>query len=114
MKPPTRAVPYAFIYPILAKLARDKGYSLALHGSMQEDLDIVAIPWTPEACSAQELMEYMARQVWIFHYTEDTVEWEDDAKWIVTEPEQKPHGRVAWSIQLKNGCRLDLSVMPRA
>jgi hypothetical protein len=114
MKPPTRAVPYAFIYPILADLAREKGYSLALHGSMQEDLDLVAIPWTEEACSAVDLMEHIAHHVWIFQYLDDLVNWQEDRRHIITEPEQKPHGRVAWSIQLKNGCRLDLSVMPRS
>lgn len=25
----------------------------------------------------------------------------------------KPHGRVAWNLYLENGCKVDLSVMPR-
>ena len=28
-------------------------------------------------------------------------------------PEQKPHGRLAWSIHFDNGLYLDVSVMPR-
>ncbi|MCR6656626.1 MAG: hypothetical protein NVV63_12630 [Opitutus sp.] len=27
--------------------------------------------------------------------------------------ESKPHGRIAWNLYLGNGCKVDLSVMPR-
>lgn len=114
MKSVTRAIPYAFVYPILTELAREKGYALALHGSMQSDLDVAAIPWTEDACSAHELMEHLSRQIWVFHYCDSEVmEFSREAKWQITEPTQKPHGRLAWTIPLKNGLVIDLSVMPR-
>lgn len=113
MKEPSRAVTYSFVYPILASLAREKGYSLALHGSMQRDLDLIAIPWVEEACSAVELMEHMAQQIGIFKYCDGIKEYAHDLRDAITEPTKKPHGRVSWAIQLRNGFYIDLSVMPR-
>lgn len=111
MKEPTRAVPYAFVYPILAELAREKGYSLALHGSMQSDVDVVAIPWTEGACSARELLEHLSRQLGIFQYCDGVADFGTVPE--IGQPEQKPHGRVAWLIPLKAGLVIDISVMPR-
>jgi hypothetical protein len=111
MKPPTRAVPYAFVYPILAELAREKGYSLALHGSMQSDVDVVAIPWTEDACSARELLEHLSKQLGIFQYVDEVADYGTVPD--ISSPEQKPHGRVAWVIPLQAGMVIDISVMPR-
>ena len=36
---------YCALYPELAKLARDHGYPLAVHGSLQRDMDLICVPW---------------------------------------------------------------------
>ena len=36
---------YAFIYEQIKDIAEDCGYNLVLHGSMNRDLDLIAIPW---------------------------------------------------------------------
>ena len=44
---PTHVKPsfYAFIYEQIKEIAKDYGYNLVLHGSMNRDLDLIAIPW---------------------------------------------------------------------
>ena len=95
------AVPYAFIVPVLAEVARGVGYALALHGSMTNDLDLVAVPWTDDAGTPEDLVDALGA----------AIRWtrEGDA----FGPERKPHGRIAWKIPLLAGASIDLSVMPR-
>jgi len=46
-KPPPSYSPVyaAALYPELAAVFRAHGYALAVHGSLQRDFDLVAIPW---------------------------------------------------------------------
>lgn len=88
---------YAVMLGDLQQVARDNGYALAVHGSLNRDFDIVAIPWTDAAIPAEDLVTAMARAL---------------RTGPITEPELKPHGRVAWSICLECGYYIDLSVMP--
>ena len=97
-------VPYYMFHvvPKLIPVAKRLGYAIALHGSFQRDLDVVAIPWTEEAVSAEELAEALRVEVhgWLVH-------GKDQA------PVKKPHGRLAWSIHTEEGVGyIDLSVMP--
>jgi hypothetical protein len=99
VKKPTFAPAYIVgIYPKLAEIAKQHGYALALHGSLQRDLDLIAIPWTAEAVSPTELMSAILAAF--------------DLEPTHKEPELKPHGRLAWSIPLWWGAYIDLSVMP--
>jgi hypothetical protein len=113
MEEPTFAPAYVAFYPMLAKIARECGYSLAIHGSCgkskHSDLDLVAAPWIDEAVNAEDLMNA------IFDYG-DTVLVHyfglyDREKSKM--PTVKPHGRLAWKLQLGNGAAIDISVMPR-
>lgn len=108
MKVPSIAPGFAFLYPILCNAAQDKGYALALHGSMQRDLDVIAVPWVYEAASADELVAAIKSACggWIVHRPEG-----DDLN-DGTSPTPKPHGRVAWSIYIQPHIYIDLSVMP--
>lgn len=107
MKPPSFAPVYATFFPILAELAQQHGYALAVHGSLQSDMDLIAMPWTEAAVSAEELMQalngYSSKVM--------TLMFDSECSWV--GPETKPHGRLAWSLQIGNGARLDLSVAPR-
>ena len=44
-----RAVFYAAMWNDLRQAALDKGWALALHGSLANDMDIMAMPWTEDA-----------------------------------------------------------------
>lgn len=101
-KSPTWAPAYMVgIYPRLAEEARRLGYALALHGSLQRDLDVIAVPWRDDAAPAVDLVHALSE---IFDI---------EPNHPIDEPQQKPHGRLGWSIPLWWGAYVDLSVMPR-
>jgi hypothetical protein len=52
-----RAVFYAALWNDLRQAALDKGWALALHGSLASDMDIMAMPWTESAASDIEMIE---------------------------------------------------------
>lgn len=100
-------VPYYMLHvvPKLIPVAKRLGYAIALHGSFLRDLDVVAVPWTDEAVSAEELAEALRAEV---HG------WLQD-KTGRRDPAPKPHGRLCWSIHLEEGVGyIDLSVTPRS
>lgn len=88
---------YATIYGGLQQIAYDNGYSLAVHGSMQRDFDLIAIPWTDQSIDGEELIDKFAESL---HSTR-------------SEPTLKPHGRIAYFIILGCGMGVDVSIMPR-
>jgi hypothetical protein len=115
---PCKAPAYAWIYPQLAKVAREHGYALAIHGSCNRDLDLVAVPWTDDAAEPSVLIEAIRGRIdgVIVPTGTHGGRW-DGTKFvdaIVENPSQKPHGRLAWNIHFTS-CEfyLDVSVMPR-
>lgn len=88
-------------------VARDCGYAIAVHGSQERDLDLIAAPWTPEAVSADHLVTRLCEEVGLVEHAQPA--------FMMSNPEPKPWGRHAWSLA---GCPehqyIDLSVMPRA
>lgn len=100
-KKPTWAPAYMVgIYPQLAAEARRHGYALTLHGSLQRDLDVVAVPWAEQVSPAIDLVSALAGVFYI------------EPNHPIDKPEQKPHGRLSWSLPLWWGAYIDLSVMP--
>lgn len=51
-----KAAFYASIWPDIKQAALDCGWALGLHGSLNSDMDIMAMPWTEEATSKEELI----------------------------------------------------------
>jgi hypothetical protein len=110
------ALPLGFVsmLPALTRAAKSKGYALAVHGSMRRDLDLVAIPWTEEAASAQEVVDALIHASSGFLRERETKPAHPEGWPGTRDPAQKPHGRLAWSIYLAvGGTYIDLSVMPR-
>lgn len=101
MKRPTYAPVYAAaLYPGLAEVAKRYGYALAVHGSVQRDFDLIAIPWTPEATDPQVVVTAICGEFAITQLGNPTV---------------KEHGRLAFTVSIGFGeCFLDLSFMPRS
>ncbi len=130
MKEPTAAPFYASLYAPLCEIARGLGYALAIHGSIVSDLDLIAVPWTNEATSAEDLMVAIKAKLKAMDYRElltDECSWAtgeeiddmiDSERRRIGEPRGpldcaiKPHGRKVWNLYLGNGCKVDLSVMP--
>lgn len=108
---------YCFVVPIVQKAARKVGYAIAVHGSMNSDLDLVAIPWTEDAVSAEDLFKAVRESCAVFYPQDESDAYVKCAMGFVVlhpgPPEAKPHGRLAWDLQLGSGARIDLSVMPR-
>lgn len=52
-----RAVFYASMWEDLRSSALDKGWALALHGSLANDMDIMAMPWIESASEPKEMIE---------------------------------------------------------
>ncbi len=80
-------------------VARACGYAVAVHGSMARDVDLVAVAWTDDAVDATSLMEAVRAAG-------------RGMKLGTHGPAMKPHGRVAWCIQVGNGIVVDLSIVP--
>lgn len=79
--------------------AREIGYAIGVHGTLERDLDLIAAPWTEEALKYnwREVMDHIASRI--------------NARVIVAE--QKPLGRRACTIQINGWFKpIDLSVCP--
>ncbi len=119
-KQESKAAAFAWMIPTLTRVARAHGYALGLHGSMARDLDLMAMPWTDEACSPEELVEAMRAEVDGAIVPDGTPggRWDSATGGFVSSvvrmPEHKPHGRLAWNIHFcSSNFYIDLSVMPR-
>lgn len=98
MKPANRAPVYAACcYPELAELCREKGYALAIHGSLARDFDLVAIPWRDEVSSEAELLEAIQKT---FAITK------------ILGPETKEYGRVVYTLCWMGEAFMDFSFFP--
>lgn len=104
MKAPTFTPAYVALFPVLCEIAREHGYALAVHGSVARDYDLLAVPWTDEATNAETLMLALAKRCHLIYGEFGTG---------IAGPENKPHGRIAWSLLIGAGAYIDLSVMPR-
>lgn len=74
------------------------GYAIAVHGSMQRDLDLIAVPWYDDAASPAVLVASMCAALGVSLQTGDD--------------RTKPHGRRAYTLLMGGACFMDLSVMP--
>lgn len=99
------------IVQIVRPAARALGYAIAVHGSLERDLDLVAIPWTDEAEDPLDLVKAVQAEI-----TAQIGEC-----YRSCDVDHKPHGRLAWWLHFQNAvstCNgaypfVDLSVMPR-
>lgn len=96
---------HAMLYPALREVARRHGYALAVHGSLERDLDYVAVPWVEKLSTPFDLVRDIAIVVeavmgWMM--------WGDGTS--IFCPVTKPHGRLGWVLVL-GATYIDLSVM---
>jgi hypothetical protein len=96
---------HELIEPIRS-VARKFGYAIALHGSLARDIDLIAVPWTEEAVEAEILAIGISNIVKAFSTT-------SYVRVHGPKENEKPHGRLCWSIFVTGVTYIDLSVMPR-
>jgi hypothetical protein len=65
MTKPTHVKPslYAYFFFRLKEIAFTYGYNLVLHGSMNRDLDLIAIPWVDEPLDEFEMIRHFNREL---------------------------------------------------
>ncbi len=100
---------YSQILPRIRKAAKDLGYAIAIHGTLQRDLDLLAVPWIEEAAEPAELVKVIADAV-SGYVIGDGV---DNHGYVSERPTEQPHGRMSWNICWGGKAFIDLSVMPR-
>lgn len=91
------------ILPPVREVAMFNGYAIAVHGSLKRDIDLIAVAWTDQAKSADELVRVI--QGAIGGVLGNCLR--------ISEPTKKPHGRVAYTL-IHPGFvgEIDLSVIP--
>lgn len=92
-KKPVHARPslYAYYFELLKVVAKQYGYCLLLHGSMNRDLDLVAVPWTngAHACDIKKMINEMAEII--------------GSNDILPPHSDKEYGRQQWVINVDRG-----------
>lgn len=93
------------ILPPMRNAALDAGYALAVHGSLNRDIDLIAVPWV-EGCDSKEVLA--ERLTGALRGVVKTATQRES--W-----NEKPHGRRSvclWAYCGGNSAAIDLSVMP--
>ena len=87
---------------------RAHGFALAVHGSLRRDVDVIAVPWTPDATLSPRRLAKLV--------LDDLMEAKLATGWTSGEPdgEGKPHGRRGFGIVLKGDpfLYMDISILP--
>jgi hypothetical protein len=99
-----RAVFYASLWPDLKNAALDCGWALGLHGSLNSDMDIMAMPWTEEAKPITELIKALEG---CFTIPEGTY-------FPFKRSENKPNGRVVYTLHIFSEFYIDLNVIEKS
>ncbi len=95
-----RAAFYAAMWDDIRQCAMDCGWAVALHGSLNADMDIMAMPWVADAVSFGELVN----RIDLLFCGEKTFDS------FITFGE-KPHGRIVATIPIWADFYLDISAM---
>ena len=92
----------AGLYPKLARVFREHGYALAVHGSVGTDFDLIAVPWVQEAGDPHDVIKAILAKFAFEKIPSQEI------------PNSKPHSRCAYKLHLSFGdCSLDISFTPR-
>ena len=94
------------VLPPIRSAARNQGYAVAVHGSLNRDIDLIAVPWREGAMNADSLIDKISGAVTgaVGSCLKQGDSWTE-----------KPHGRKAITLLVycgQNYMQIDLSVMP--
>ena len=94
---------YACMWNDIRQCAMDNGWAVALHGSLNSDMDIMAMPWVENAVTFSELINKIAE---LFDG--------NDIALIYSIHYDKPHNRAVATIPIFGDFYLDISAIVKA
>lgn len=123
---PVHAKPslYAHYFFQLKEIALKYGYNLVLHGSMNRDLDLIAIPWQENIGSHEEMIEEFTNEIGGDLMFANGVNRSHAPEQNWSKYKTTFHGRMQYVINLNRECELvndvwtdpmyyiDISVIP--
>ena len=89
-----KAAMYALFFYDLKKIAKKHGYNLVLHGSLNRDIDLIAIPWIDNPKPEQNMIKAFQKYL---------------TGWVTVQPDGKVHfgilpgNRHSYIIELNRG-----------
>lgn len=92
---------YACMWEDIRKCAMDNGWAVALHGSLSSDMDIMAMPWTENACLFNEFIQQVV----------DLFKDNDMSSQYCISYNSKPHKRIVATIPIYADFYLDISTI---
>lgn len=100
-----RAAFFATIYDDLKSAAVKCGWALGLHGSLANDMDIMAMPWTEDAVPVEEMIRALS----------DCFDGNPFKECHSVPYNGKPNGRVVYTMLIWGDMYLDINVIqPKA
>ena len=105
------------ILPPMRRAAKDAGYAITVHGSLNRDIDFVAIPWCEHGVADPEtlVLSLCGAVRGITGRCNFMAGRNDDGSGSIVNWTLKPHGRKAATLLVwcgENSANLDLSIMP--
>ena len=100
------------ILPPMRRIAKDFGYAITVHGSLNRDIDLVAIPWCEHDVAAPEVL--VMKLCPAIAGVTGRCNWMRGTETMV-DFTPKPHGRVAATLLVwcgEDSANLDLSIKP--
>lgn len=98
-----KAAFYACIWDDLRKAATGCGWALGLHGSLANDMDIMAMPWTEEAKPVEEMIKALS----------DCFADNPFKKEHLIPHYGKPNNRVVYTISIWSDFYLDINLIKK-
>jgi hypothetical protein len=96
-----RAAFYACMWNDIRQCAMDCGWAVALHGSLNSDMDIMAMPWVDNAVPFEDVIKKIS---------ELFVDNLNSENYVITYDE-KPHNRIVATIPIFADFYLDISAI---
>lgn len=96
-----RAAFYACIWPDLMNAAMNCGWALGLHGSLQSDMDIMAMPWVEGARPVEEMMQALS----------DVFSKSPFKKYHTIAHHGKPNNRIVYTMSIWSDFYLDINII---
>lgn len=92
---------YACIWDDLRNAAMDCGWALGLHGSLANDMDIMAMPWTEDAKPVEVMIKALSDCFTESIFKEDHI----------IPHHTKPHNRTVYTMSIWADFHLDISII---
>lgn len=96
-----RAAFYACMWESFRNAALDCGWALGLHGSLNNDMDIMAMPWVENATTPEEMIKSL-----LACFTDK--EWKEEKLKPFTD---KPNSRIVYTISIWADFYIDISII---